>query len=61
VSAQQGDVSIFVSGPEPAWSKVKPVTQTFSKSQSYLGNAEQARYMKLVANAIVVTTAASHS
>ena len=26
---------------EPAWSKVKPVTQTFSKAQGYLGSAEQ--------------------
>jgi 3-hydroxyisobutyrate dehydrogenase-like beta-hydroxyacid dehydrogenase len=33
------------------------VVQTFSKAQSYLGNAEQARYMKLVANAIIVSTA----
>jgi 3-hydroxyisobutyrate dehydrogenase-like beta-hydroxyacid dehydrogenase len=56
-SAQHGDVSVFVSGPEHAWNTVKPVVQTFSKAQSYLGNAEQARYMKLVANAIIVSTA----
>ena len=56
-SAQHGDVSVFVSGPEPAWNTVKPIVQTFSKAQSYLGNAEQARYMKLVANAIIVSTA----
>jgi len=56
-SAQHGDVSVFVSGPEAAWSKVKPVVQTFSKAQSYLGSAEQARYMKLVVNAIIVSTA----
>jgi 3-hydroxyisobutyrate dehydrogenase-like beta-hydroxyacid dehydrogenase len=56
-SAEHGDVSVFVSGPEPAWNTVKPVVQTFSKAQSYLGNAEQARYMKLVANAIIVSTA----
>lgn len=56
-SARHGDVSVFVSGPESAWNAVKPVVQTFSKAQSYLGNAEQARYMKLVANAIIVSTA----
>jgi NAD binding domain of 6-phosphogluconate dehydrogenase len=44
-SAQHGDVSVFVSGPEPAWGKAKPVVQTFSKAQSYVGGAEQARYI----------------
>ena len=56
-SAQHGDVTALVSGPEAAWNTVKPVVETFSKAQLYLGSGEQARYMKLVANALVVSTA----
>jgi 3-hydroxyisobutyrate dehydrogenase-like beta-hydroxyacid dehydrogenase len=56
-SAQRGDVTALVSGPEAAWNTVKPVVETFSKAQVYLGTGEQARYMKLVANALVVSTA----
>ena len=48
---------MFVSGPEAAWNSVKPVLQTFSKEQIYLGDGERARYLKLVVNAIVVVTA----
>jgi len=57
VSARTGDVTVFVSGPEAAWNSVKPVLQTFSKEQIYLGDGERARYLKLVVNAIVVVTA----
>jgi 3-hydroxyisobutyrate dehydrogenase-like beta-hydroxyacid dehydrogenase len=56
-SAQRGDVTALVSGPEAAWNTVKPVVESFSKAQVYLGTGEQARYMKLVANALVVSTA----
>jgi 3-hydroxyisobutyrate dehydrogenase-like beta-hydroxyacid dehydrogenase len=56
-SALRGDVTALVSGPEAAWNTVKPVVETFSKAQVYLGTGEQARYMKLVANAVVVSTA----
>jgi len=56
-SAQRGEVTALVSGPEAAWNTVKPVVETFSKGQVYLGTGEQARYMKLVANALVVSTA----
>jgi len=55
-SARTGDLTVLVSGPEAAWLKVKPVVETFSKAQVYLGAGEQARYMKLVINAIVVNT-----
>ena len=55
-SARTGDLTVLVSGPEAAWLRVKPVVETFSKAQVYLGAGEQARYMKLVINAIVVST-----
>jgi 3-hydroxyisobutyrate dehydrogenase-like beta-hydroxyacid dehydrogenase len=57
VQAQSGDVSVLVSGPEAAWRTVQPIVATFSKAQTYFGTGEGARYMKLVANALVVNTA----
>ena len=56
-SARTGDITVLVSGPERLWREVKPVVATFSNKQVYLGDAEQARYMKLVINAVVVSTA----
>jgi 3-hydroxyisobutyrate dehydrogenase-like beta-hydroxyacid dehydrogenase len=56
-SAIKGEVTVMASGPEEAWASVKPVTQTFSKGQIYLGAAEEARVMKLVVNSMVVTMA----
>ena len=56
-SARTGDVTVLGSGPHAAWDRVKPVLQTFSKAQIYLGEGEAARYMKLVINALVVNTA----
>ena len=56
-SARNGDITVLVSGPESVWHSVKPIVETFSKAQAYLGGGEQARYMKLVINAVVVSTA----
>ncbi len=56
-SAKTGTITALVSGPEAAWKTVKPIVETFSNAQVYLGSAEQARYMKLVVNALVVNTA----
>ena len=56
-SARSGDITVLVSGPEAAWHSVKPIVETFSKAQAYLGGGEQARYMKRVINAVVVSTA----
>jgi 3-hydroxyisobutyrate dehydrogenase-like beta-hydroxyacid dehydrogenase len=58
-SAQRGEVTALVSGPEAAWETVRPIVAAFSKTQVYLGTGEQARIMKLVVNAIVVNTAQS--
>jgi 3-hydroxyisobutyrate dehydrogenase-like beta-hydroxyacid dehydrogenase len=56
-SAQRGEVTALVSGPQSAWDAVKPVVQTFSNAQVYLGAGEEARVMKLVVNALVVNFA----
>jgi 3-hydroxyisobutyrate dehydrogenase-like beta-hydroxyacid dehydrogenase len=56
-SALRGDVTVLASGPEAAWLELKPVAETFSKAQVYLGAGEEARYMKLVVNVLVVNLA----
>lgn len=58
-SAQRGEVTVLVSGPEAAWLRVKPVVEKFSKAQLYLGAEDQARTMKLVVNLMVVNLAQS--
>jgi 3-hydroxyisobutyrate dehydrogenase-like beta-hydroxyacid dehydrogenase len=58
-SARTRDITVLVSGTQTAWEKVKPVVAIFSKSQVYLGEGDQARVMKLVANAVVVNLAQS--
>ncbi len=52
-SARTGNVTALVSGLESAWIKVKPIVQTFSTVQVYLGSREEARVMKLVVNLLV--------
>ena len=56
-SAQLGQVTALVSGPEAAWNEARPVVEAFSSAQVYLGTGEEARVMKLVINAVVVSTA----
>jgi 3-hydroxyisobutyrate dehydrogenase-like beta-hydroxyacid dehydrogenase len=58
-SARTGNVTVLVSGPAEAWARIKPVVETFSKAQVYLGAGEEARYMKLVVNALIVNFAQS--
>jgi 3-hydroxyisobutyrate dehydrogenase-like beta-hydroxyacid dehydrogenase len=58
-SAQKGEVTVLVSGPQEAWERVKPVTQAFSAAQVYLGAGEEARTMKLVVNLMVINLAQS--
>jgi 3-hydroxyisobutyrate dehydrogenase-like beta-hydroxyacid dehydrogenase len=58
-SARTGNVTVMVSGPEQAWSRIKPVVETFSKAQIYLGAGEEARVMKLVVNSLIVNFAQS--
>jgi 3-hydroxyisobutyrate dehydrogenase-like beta-hydroxyacid dehydrogenase len=55
--AQQGRLTVLVSGPRAAWEQVQPVVQAFSSAQRYLGDGEQSRYLKLVINSIVMNLA----
>lgn len=56
-SARRGEVTLLVSGSREVWERVRPVTETFSVRQLYLGDGEEARAMKLVINALVVNLA----
>jgi 3-hydroxyisobutyrate dehydrogenase-like beta-hydroxyacid dehydrogenase len=56
-SAQKGEVTVLVSGPQSAWQRIKPIVETFSKAQVYLGAADEARSMKLVVNLMVINMA----
>lgn len=58
VTASSGMLSVMVSGPEDAYRKVEPILASFSAKQFYLGDGEEARYLKLVLNALVGATAA---
>jgi 3-hydroxyisobutyrate dehydrogenase-like beta-hydroxyacid dehydrogenase len=48
----------MVSGPEDAYAIVEPLLSTFSSRRFYLGGGEEARYLKLVLNALVGATSA---
>ena len=56
-SAEAGELTALVSGPPEAWKLVEPMVKKFSSAQVYVGDAEQARYMKLVINLVVANTA----
>ncbi|NYT33652.1 NAD(P)-dependent oxidoreductase [Rhizobium sp. WYCCWR 11128] len=58
MTASSGNLSVMVSGPDSAYRKVEPVLACFSSKQFYLGDGEEARYLKLVLNALVGATAA---
>jgi len=58
-SARTGNITVLVSGPGPAFEKVKPLLAAFSTGQVYLGEGDEARVMKLVVNSLVVNLAQS--
>lgn len=57
-TALSGNLSVMVSGSEDAFRVVGPLLSTFSSRQFYLGQGEEARYLKLVLNALVGATSA---
>jgi 3-hydroxyisobutyrate dehydrogenase len=56
-SAEAGELTALVSGPAEAWKKIEPMVEKFTVARVYVGDAEQARYMKLVINLVVANTA----
>jgi 3-hydroxyisobutyrate dehydrogenase-like beta-hydroxyacid dehydrogenase len=57
LSAQSGQLTALASGPQAAWQQVRPLVECFTTAQVYVGEAEQARYMKLVINLLVANMA----
>jgi 3-hydroxyisobutyrate dehydrogenase-like beta-hydroxyacid dehydrogenase len=56
--AEAAQLTVLASGPRAAYDRVLPLLQTFGPNQFYLGDAEQARLMKLVVNLMIAQTSA---
>lgn len=53
-----GALTCFVSGPKDAFDNAKPLFAAFTRAQTYLGPAEEARYAKLSVNLMIAVSAA---
>ncbi len=56
--AEAGQLTVLASGPRAAYDQVLPLLQTLGPHHFYLGEAEQARLMKLVVNLMIAQTSA---
>ena len=55
--AETGALSTFVSGPRAAFDQALPALRAYTRAQTWLGEAEEARYAKLAVNLMVAVTA----
>jgi 3-hydroxyisobutyrate dehydrogenase-like beta-hydroxyacid dehydrogenase len=55
--ARTGSLTCFVSGPRLAFEAIRPLLTSFTRAQTYLGEAEQARYAKLAVNLMIAVSA----
>jgi 3-hydroxyisobutyrate dehydrogenase-like beta-hydroxyacid dehydrogenase len=55
--AETGSLTCFASGPRAAFETVQPLTAAFTRAQTYLGNAEEARFAKLAINLMIAVSA----
>jgi 3-hydroxyisobutyrate dehydrogenase-like beta-hydroxyacid dehydrogenase len=58
VMAEAGTLTALVSGPKPAFQSVAGIFDTFTRKAFHLGEAEEARYLKLAINSMVAATSA---
>lgn len=56
--AEAAQLTVMASGPRAAYETVLPLLRTLGPNQFYLGEAEQARLMKLVVNLMIAQTSA---
>lgn len=56
--AEAGTLTALVSGPKVAFDDMAEVFSTFTKKAFHLGEAEEARYLKLAINSMVAATSA---
>lgn len=54
--AEAGTLTALVSGPKSAFDACAPLFATYAKKAFYLGEAEEARYLKLAINSMVCST-----
>jgi 3-hydroxyisobutyrate dehydrogenase-like beta-hydroxyacid dehydrogenase len=57
-TAEAKQLTVLASGPKASFERVMPLLQCFSAKQYHVGEAEQARYLKLVLNTMVGATSA---
>lgn len=55
--AETGQVTCFASGSRETFESVQPMLARFTRAQSWLGEAEQARYAKLAINLMIAVSA----
>ncbi|MBR0713229.1 NAD(P)-dependent oxidoreductase [Bradyrhizobium liaoningense] len=53
-----GALTCFVSGPKDEFEGLRPLFAAFTRAQTYLGPAEEARYAKLAVNLMIAVSAA---
>ncbi len=56
--AEAARLTVMASGPRAAWDLAEPLLAALGPSRFYLGDAEQARLMKLVVNLMIAQTSA---
>jgi 3-hydroxyisobutyrate dehydrogenase-like beta-hydroxyacid dehydrogenase len=56
--AEGAQLTVMASGPRAAYDQLQPVLKLLGPNQFYLGEAEQARLMKLVVNLLIAQTSA---
>ena len=56
--AETAQLTVLASGPRTTYDRVLPLLQRWGANQFYLGEAEQARLMKLVINLMIAQTSA---
>lgn len=56
--AESGNLTIMASGPREAYDRCVPLFDAMGSQSFYLGDSDQARYLKLVINLLVGTTGA---
>jgi 3-hydroxyisobutyrate dehydrogenase-like beta-hydroxyacid dehydrogenase len=52
-NANKGELTVFASGPNQAWNRVKPVMMSFAANIFWVGEQEEARYLKLAINTLL--------
>lgn len=56
ILAEAGNLTIMASGPADAYQRCEPLFEAMAAIQFYVGEGEQARYMKLVLNLLAAST-----